>query len=88
MELSNYIAENAGWNSWKDNYIVEIKHCLQCGHTQRLPERNTTCPSCDHTGMFFFRDEHHLVKYIDRYGLGNVIIIDEDIRQIVLNAFL
>lgn len=87
MGISNANVWNAGMNSSTGNYEVDIKTCLNCGHTQRLPSKNIICPTCDHPTLYYFLSIHHLVGYIDKYGLKKIRIVDEDILETVLQAF-
>lgn len=72
---------------YSDMNEVVIKTCLDCGHTQRLPYRYFECPSCESLSFGFFNNINHLIGYIDRYGLGKLKIIDDDIRQEIIKAF-
>jgi hypothetical protein len=65
----------------------EIKYCKDCGHVQRLPYKYFVCPACDMPGMLFFTSLTHIVGYIDMYGLKNMNIIDDDIREAIIQAF-
>jgi hypothetical protein len=35
----------------------------------------------------FFQTTYHLIGHINRYGLGKINIVDDDVREAVIKAF-
>jgi hypothetical protein len=69
------------------SYNTVIKTCLHCGMTKQMNIRYMTCPECNGTPLFFFKDLNHLIKFINNNGLMNLNIVDQSIRNAVLVAF-
>jgi hypothetical protein len=86
MDISESNAWIVGSDSRTVNEVV-IKTCIDCGHTQRLPYKKFVCPSCERVPLLFHPNVNHLIGYINRYGLGNLNIVDSDIREKILAAF-